>query len=135
MSTDSRSGVSETFYFHRRGWLIFKLGSGGRWRWAHNGRFLRIGACSADPPCRLCGRPPTSEGYDACLGELRGAVSACCGHGVTEPHVTYAGLGPRSPRGRQDLLGRLWSRQALSEMHRGSMGWPTSEGSTRHDRT
>jgi len=36
-------------------------------------------------PCLRCGRPPTSEGYDACLGFIPGADSACCGHGVSEP--------------------------------------------------
>ena len=33
-------------------------------------------------PCARCGRPPTPEGHDACLGYIEGAISACCGHGV-----------------------------------------------------
>jgi len=37
-------------------------------------------------PCKRCGRFPTMEGYDACLGYIPGIVSACCGHGVTEPY-------------------------------------------------
>ena len=32
--------------------------------------------------CRRCGRKPTPEGYDACLGHIDGVTSACCGHGV-----------------------------------------------------
>ena len=32
---------------------------------------------------------PTKEGYDACLGHIDGAKSACCGHGVEEPYVLY----------------------------------------------
>jgi len=36
-------------------------------------------------PCPRCGRLPTPEGHDACLGTLPGVKSACCGHGVTEP--------------------------------------------------
>lgn len=32
-------------------------------------------------PCANCGRPPTKEDYDACLGYVRGATSVCCGHG------------------------------------------------------
>lgn len=32
--------------------------------------------------CVRCGRLPTDEGYDACLGKLKGVVAACCGHGV-----------------------------------------------------
>ena len=41
----------------------------------------------SDRPCARCGRPPTPEGYDACLGHVPGAISACCGHGVQEPFV------------------------------------------------
>lgn len=37
-------------------------------------------------PCVACGLPPTPEGYDACLGFVEGASSACCGHGVEEPY-------------------------------------------------
>jgi hypothetical protein len=29
-----------------------------------------------------CGKMPTPEGYDACLGYIDGVISACCGHGV-----------------------------------------------------
>ena len=35
--------------------------------------------------CIRCGRPPTPEGHDACLGHLEGVTSACCGHGVHKP--------------------------------------------------
>lgn len=35
-------------------------------------------------PCIKCGRRPTKEGYDACLGHLKGVTSACCGHGIDE---------------------------------------------------
>lgn len=31
--------------------------------------------------CGNCGRERTKEGYDACLGYIRGAIYACCGHG------------------------------------------------------
>lgn len=37
-----------------------------------------------DRPCKRCGQQPTKEGYDACLGHIDGATSACCGHGVTK---------------------------------------------------
>ena len=36
-------------------------------------------------PCARCGRMPAPEGYDACIGYIDGVVSACCGHGVSEP--------------------------------------------------
>jgi len=42
-----------------------------------------------EKPCRRCGRPPTPEGIDACLGYIKGAVSACCGHGVEEGYTIY----------------------------------------------
>jgi len=35
-------------------------------------------------PCGFCGKKPTAEGHDACLGTLIGVMNACCGHGNTE---------------------------------------------------
>lgn len=35
--------------------------------------------------CHRCGCPPTPEGYDACIGYVKGAISICCGHGKTKP--------------------------------------------------
>ncbi len=32
--------------------------------------------------CARCGKRPTKEGYDACLGFIPGVLFACCGHGV-----------------------------------------------------
>lgn len=32
--------------------------------------------------CKRCGRAPLKNGYDACLGHIKGVISACCGHGV-----------------------------------------------------
>ncbi len=40
-------------------------------------------------PCVRCGKSPTPEGYDACLGYIPGAISACCGHGVGAPYIVY----------------------------------------------
>lgn len=37
-------------------------------------------------PCKRCGKMPTPEGYDACLGFVDNVSSACCGHGVEEPY-------------------------------------------------
>jgi hypothetical protein len=34
---------------------------------------------------------PTAEGYDACLGHIEDAVSACCGHGVGSSYVVKVG--------------------------------------------
>jgi len=62
-----------------RGWPIYRYGN----RWFFEDTHEPI----TDRPCRRCGRKPTAEGYDACLGYIPGAVSACCGHGVTEPLI------------------------------------------------
>lgn len=51
-----------------------------------------------DRPCIRCGKLPTPEGYDACLGFVFGVVSACCGHGVAEPYTLsrYIDLSPEA---------------------------------------
>lgn len=57
--------------------------------YSHNGNdwFYSDNGFIADDsrPCKRCGRMPTPEGYDACLGHINGATSACCGRGVHEP--------------------------------------------------
>lgn len=40
--------------------------------------------CDDSRPCARCGKYPTIEGYDACLGYIDGVSSACCGHGVED---------------------------------------------------
>lgn len=35
-------------------------------------------------PCKKCKCYPDENGYDACLGYIEGAKSACCGHGIEE---------------------------------------------------
>ena len=37
--------------------------------------------------CKKCNCMPTKEGYDACIGKIEGATSACCGHGVEQPYI------------------------------------------------
>lgn len=71
-----------------RGWLIVWRGS--LWVYADTGERV-IGSRS----CCRCGRAPTSEGHDACLGHIEGVTSACCGHGVEEPYI--CNLGPHDP--------------------------------------
>lgn len=51
-------------------------------------KWLYAGSCQIandSRPCPRCGKLPTKDGYDACLGKIEGAVSACCGHGVHKP--------------------------------------------------
>jgi hypothetical protein len=41
-------------------------------------------------PCGYCNKFSTPEGHDVCLGELRGIMNACCGHGVeNEAYVQF----------------------------------------------
>jgi len=42
-------------------------------------------------PCPKCGKMPTKEGYDACIGYVPGATSVCCGHGLVSPYITFDG--------------------------------------------
>lgn len=42
-------------------------------------------AHSETRPCKYCGKMPTKEGYDACIGFLEGFKSVCCGHGLSYP--------------------------------------------------
>jgi hypothetical protein len=53
---------------------------GTSWRYCDNNALLS----DENRPCTCCGRLPTQEGHDACLGYIKGVSSACCGHGVTE---------------------------------------------------
>ncbi len=39
--------------------------------------------------CPKCKKPPTKEGYDPCLGKLKGVTAACCGHGVKKKIIIY----------------------------------------------
>ena len=45
-------------------------------------------------PCARCGKHPTKDGVDACIGrEIPGMRSTCCGHGVEDPYfVTDGGV-------------------------------------------
>lgn len=38
-------------------------------------------------PCKKCGKSPTEEGYDACVGHVHEALSVCCGHGVRNSYI------------------------------------------------
>lgn len=66
---------------YKRGHLIRYNSS--EWVYADNG----VPVSKEERPCARCGKMPTSEGYDACIGYIDGAVSACCGHGVEKPYV------------------------------------------------
>lgn len=51
----------------------------GSFTWEDTGEI-----CDWNRSCKHCGELPTPEGYDPCLGEIKGAEYACCGHGIQE---------------------------------------------------
>lgn len=67
---------------YKRGHLIAWDAEQQRWVYADDGS-----PASVERPCAKCGRMPTPEGYDACLGHIPGAKAACCGHGVEPGYV------------------------------------------------
>jgi len=56
---------------------------GKAWRYSDNGNLLQDEVRS----CIRCGKHPTKEGHDACIGYIEGVDSACCGHGVSDNYV------------------------------------------------
>ncbi len=62
-----------------RGHRIYFRPLDDSWRYEDNDETL-----DGHRPCAFCGRNPTPEGFDACLGYVEGATSACCGHGMDE---------------------------------------------------
>ena len=65
---------------HSRGWPIEWTGA----RWVYSDTHAPDDDSRA---CRRCGRKPTPEGYDACLGRIKGVAAACCGHGAGRAFV------------------------------------------------
>ena len=56
-------------------------------RWEDTGELVR----DAPPHCPKCGLARTPEGHDPCMSQIPGAVSACCGHGLEPPYVSFLG--------------------------------------------
>lgn len=71
-------------YSYARGHKVYFNTTDETWRYADTDKIY-----DDSRPCKKCGRMPTEEGYDACLGYIEGAKYACCGHGVQEPYVIY----------------------------------------------
>lgn len=58
------------------------------WYWCDTGEVVIYN----NRPCKRCGKTPTPEGHDACLGVIppqdgKAVIAACCGHGVEEPYL------------------------------------------------
>ncbi len=71
-------GVEMTIRAFFRGHAVIYLDDEGEWLYEDT---LESIAKAEERTCAKCGRFPTPEGYDACLGYLPGVGSACCGHG------------------------------------------------------
>lgn len=54
--------------------------------------------------CKHCGKLPTNEGYDGCLGYLPDVAHACCGHGIDKPYVKFNDGEVRWYENREELL-------------------------------
>ena len=53
---------------------------GGEWVYEDT----RTATVGEDRCCAACGEGRTKEGHDGCLGTIKGAKNACCGHGDAE---------------------------------------------------
>ncbi len=63
----------------QRGWpTIFRQ----QWVYEDTGEPIEV-----EKPCVRCGRMPTPEGHDACLGNLVGVKFAYCRHGVEQSYI------------------------------------------------
>ena len=60
------------------------ISDGLRWRYIDTGEVVNKETDNGRP-CKRCGKLPTPDGHDACLGKLPGVIGACCGHGISEP--------------------------------------------------
>lgn len=74
-----------------RGWAMFESKfTPDKWFWADSLKPVKEGI---ERPCARCGRLPTKDGHDACLGAIPGVTNACCGHGVMDPYAQSIGGG------------------------------------------
>ena len=65
-----------------RGWeIVFES---NQWIWADTKESI-----TKERGCKKCGELPTKEGHDACLGYIKGAKYACCGHGLISKSIIY----------------------------------------------
>jgi hypothetical protein len=71
-------------YVH--GWPVYRLPDEKVWRYADTGESVEE---VPERPCPRCGKMSTPEGYDACIGYIKGAESVCCGHGVSTPILMW----------------------------------------------
>lgn len=66
-----------------RGHQIYYDSNDEVWKYVDNNKLI-----NEFRECTRCGKKPTPEGHDACLGKLKGVESACCGHGITDRYAS-----------------------------------------------
>lgn len=73
---------------YSRGHQIY-LDKESNWRYSDNDDLFNIKGSDIfyERQCKKCGCLPNEDGSDHCLGYIKGATSACCGHGVEKPYV------------------------------------------------
>jgi hypothetical protein len=69
---------------HKRGHEIYYDFDLKDWKYSDTGESANI-----ERQCKKCGRMPTKDGYDFCIGKLNGVSSACCGHGISNPILVF----------------------------------------------
>jgi len=75
---------SKTVTGYMRGHLCYYSQTEQAWRYMDNDTLF-----DDKRPCPKCKCMPTEDGYDACIGELPGASSVCCGHGVEDGYIVW----------------------------------------------
>jgi len=96
-----KAGYSESYH---RGHEVYTADNGTHWYYKDNNELAEVNTTENskiyDRPCKRCGKMPTREGYDYCLGKIENVDSACCGHGVYRGYVVLrSGKYIRLPRG------------------------------------
>lgn len=76
--------MRETVSSYTRGWKIIWDFIKQKWFYADTGESADI-----ERSCNRCGKFPTSDGHDACLGYIEGVESACCGHGISKAFIKF----------------------------------------------
>lgn len=76
--------MRKTVSSYTRGWKIIWNPIKQKWFYADTGESIEI-----ERSCKRCGKFPTLEGYDACLGYIKDVESACCGHGVSKAFIKF----------------------------------------------
>lgn len=67
------------------------------------------------PVCGHCNLKRTPEGHDGCIGELKGVMNACCGHG--EDRMSYVQFDHEDYKNNPNKY-RIYGKEALEYIKR-----------------